>query len=49
MTIDERIAYAKQKRDEAFRAGSVQGIVYWDGYIAALKAVRDERSESGKL
>lgn len=41
MTIDERIKYAEQKRDEAFSNDSVQSIVYWDGYIAALKAVRD--------
>ena len=42
MTIDERIKYAEQKRDEAFSNGSLQSLCYWDGYIAALKAVSDE-------
>ena len=42
MTIDERIKYAEQKRDEAFSNDSVQNLCYWDGYIAALKAVSDE-------
>ena len=45
MTIDERIKYAEQKRDEAFSNDSVQGIVYWDGYIAALKAVKEDHDE----
>lgn len=41
MTIEERIKYAEQRRDEAFSNGSLQSIVYWDGYIAALKDVCD--------
>ncbi len=45
MTIDERIKYAEQKRDEAFSNDSVQSIVYWDGYLAALKAVREDQDE----
>ena len=42
MTIDERIEQAEQNRTEAFRNDSVQGVVFWDGYIAALKAVKEE-------
>ncbi len=42
MTIEERIKYAEQKRDEAFSNDSLQSLCYWDGYIAALKAVKDE-------
>lgn len=42
MTIDERIKYAEQKRDESFSKDSVQSLVYWDGYIAALKAVKED-------
>jgi hypothetical protein len=41
MTIDERIKEAEQKRDEAFCNSSVQSLCYWDGYIAALKAVKE--------
>ena len=46
MTIDERIKEAKKKRNEAYRKDSVQGIVYWDGYLDALKAVKE--AEDGK-
>jgi hypothetical protein len=42
MNIDERIKYAEQKRDEAFREDSLSGISYWDGYIEAVKAVNEE-------
>ena len=45
MTIDERIKEAKKKRNEAYRKDSVQGIVYWDGYIAALKAVKEDSED----
>lgn len=47
MTIDERIKEAKKKRNEAYRKDSVQGIVYWDGYLDALNAVKEEL-ENGK-
>ena len=40
MTIDERIAWAKKQRNIAYKKDSVQGIVYWDGYLDALKAVQ---------
>ena len=43
MTIEERIKEAKKKRNEAYKKDSVQGIVYWDGYLDALKAVKEEK------
>ena len=42
MTLDEHIKEAKKKRNEAYRKDSVQGIVYWDGYLDALKAVKED-------
>ena len=42
MTIDERIKIAKKKRNEAYKKDSVQGIVYLDGYLDALKAVKED-------
>ena len=42
MTIDERIKEAKKKRNEAYRKDSVQGIVYWDGYLDALRDVKED-------
>jgi hypothetical protein len=48
MSIDERIKYAEQKRDEAFINDSVQSIIYWDGYIAALKAIKEAENEQRK-
>ncbi len=42
MSIEELIKYAKLKRNEAYKKDSVQGIVYWDGYLDALKAVKEE-------
>lgn len=42
MTLEERIKYAEQKRDEAFSNGSLQSLCYWDGYLDALKVVKDE-------
>ena len=44
MSIDERIKYAEQKRDEAFREDSLSGISYWDGYIAALKETHNKKA-----
>lgn len=42
-TLDKRIKQAKKKRIEAYRKDSVQGIVYWDGYLDALKAVKEDK------
>lgn len=41
-SIDERIKYAEGKRDEAFSDGTVKDLAYWNGYIDALKAVKEE-------
>ena len=41
MTIKERIRQANLKRHDAHRNNSIQGIVYWDGYIDALKDIPD--------
>ena len=43
MTLDERIKEAQKKRNAAYKKDSIQGIVYWDGYIAALKAVKEDK------
>ena len=40
MTIEERKKNAEEKRDEAFDKGSLQSIVYWDGYLAALADIK---------
>lgn len=45
MTIEERIKYAEQKRDEAFSNESLQSLCYWDGYLAALRAVEEDKNE----
>lgn len=42
MTIQERIKYAEDKRSEAFSDGTLQDLTYWNGYIDALKAVKDD-------
>lgn len=42
MTIEERIKYAKKQRNIAYKKDSVQGIVYWDGYLDALKSVKED-------
>lgn len=48
MTIDERIKHAEQRRQESFGYDSLQGISYWDGYIAALKAIKEESRDEIK-
>ena len=45
MTIEERIKYAEQKRDEAFSNESLQSLCYWDGYLAALNDVEEDQSD----
>ena len=42
MSIEERIKYAEEKRDVAFSDGTLYDLTYWNGYIAALKAVQDD-------
>lgn len=46
MSIDERIAYAEGKRDDVISNGTLNDIVYWNGYIDGLKAIkRDQNNE----
>lgn len=40
MSIEERIKYAEAKRDEAVSNGTLNDIVYWNGYLDGLKAVK---------
>ena len=40
MTIDERIEYAEGKRNDVVSNGTINDIVYWNGYLDALKAVK---------
>lgn len=44
MTIEERIEYAENKRNEAVSNGTIQDIVYWNGYLDALKAVKRDNA-----
>ena len=38
MTLNERIAYAEGRRDEAIKNDSETDIVFWNGYVAGLGA-----------
>ena len=38
MTINERIAYAEGRRDEAIKNDSTEDIIYWQGYVQGLIA-----------
>lgn len=40
MSIEERIKYAEARRDEAISNGTINDVVYWNGYIDGLKAVK---------
>jgi hypothetical protein len=40
MSIDERIEYAEAKRNDAVSNGTINDIVYWNGYLDGLKAVK---------
>ncbi len=39
MSIEERIKYAEDKRNDAVINGTLNDIVYWNGYLDGLKAV----------
>ena len=47
MTISDRIKSAEASREESFRNNSISGVSYWDGYIDALKAVKEETEQRG--
>lgn len=40
MSIEERIKYAEDKRDDAISNGTMNDLIYWNGYLDALKAVK---------
>ena len=39
MSIEERIKYAEERRDEELVSGTINDVIYWNGYIDGLKAV----------
>jgi hypothetical protein len=44
MSIEERIKYAEDKRDDAVSNGTLNDIVYWNGYLDGLKAVKRDNA-----
>lgn len=40
MSIEERIEYAEKRRDDELVNGTINNVVYWNGYIDGLKAVQ---------
>ena len=40
MSIEERIKYAEARRDDELINGTLNDVVYWNGYIDGLKAVQ---------
>ena len=44
MSIDERIKYAESRRDEALSDGTINDVIYWNGYIDGLKAVKRDNA-----
>lgn len=46
MNIDERLKYAENRRDDSITNGTSYDCAYWNGYLDALKAVKDYRKAS---
>lgn len=44
MSIDERIKYAESRRNEALSDGTINDVIYWNGYIDGLKAVKRDNA-----
>lgn len=42
MTIDERIKFAEEHREESFSNCSLYNLSYWTGYIHALKLIVED-------
>lgn len=42
MSIAELIEYAVKRRDAALTDGTINNVVYWNGYIDALNRVMEE-------
>lgn len=45
MSIDERIAYAAGRRDEAVENGGGYDVVYWNGYLDGLNAIKRDNDK----
>lgn len=43
--IDKRLAYAEERRDEALLNSSVTTVVYWNGYVEGLRAIKRDQNE----
>lgn len=44
MSIDEHIAHAADRRADALSNGTLYDIVYWNGYLDALKAIKQDQN-----
>ena len=42
MNIKERIEYAERRRDDSISNGTLNDVVYWNGYLDGLIAVQRE-------
>ena len=42
MSIDEHIAHATDRRDAALINGKLYDVVYWNGYLDGLKAIKQD-------
>ena len=50
MTIEERIKYAEKRKEAAFSTCALSDLVYWTGYLDAVKAVKEDfLSQIGKM
>jgi hypothetical protein len=49
MTLNERIAYAEGRRDEAIKNGSDADISFWRGYIQGLQSHRNDLEREERL
>ena len=47
MTIQERIKYAEKRKDDAFGNCELSNLVYWTGYLDAVKAVAHDLIREG--
>lgn len=39
MSIEERLKYAVERRDDSISNGTIHDVVYWNGYIDAINAI----------
>jgi hypothetical protein len=43
MSITELLEYAVKRRDAELTDGRLNNVIYWNGYIDALKRVKENR------